>query len=197
MIKAIDERRSIRKYTSANIDKSIIDEMIYSATLAPSAKNRQPWQFIVYQGAAKDKLVDVMRNGVKSEKLNPCLMPKWNFAIPDAENTVCIMEMAPCLIAVLNTNQKTPFDNIESEDRIVEICDSLSIGAAIENMILTATDHGLGTLWIANTCFAYNDLISYIGTEHQLTGIIAVGYADEHPDKRPRKDIDKIVEYRE
>ncbi|MFR8857521.1 MAG: nitroreductase family protein [Dorea formicigenerans] len=33
-----------------------------------------------------------------------------------------------------------------------KFCDSLSIGAAIENMILTATEHGLGTLWIANTC---------------------------------------------
>ena len=42
-------------------------------------------------------------------------------------------EEAPCLIAVLNTNQKTPFDSIEDEKRIVEICDSLSIGAAIEN----------------------------------------------------------------
>lgn len=29
MLKAIDERRSIRKYTSATIDNSIIDEMIY------------------------------------------------------------------------------------------------------------------------------------------------------------------------
>ena len=170
--------------------------MIYSATLAPSAKNRQPWKFIVYQGKEKEKLVDVMRRGINSEKITHALMKEWAFAIPDAENTVRIMEEAPCLIAVLNTNQKTPFEGIENEKRIVEICDSLSIGAAIENMILTATEHGLGTLWIANTCFAYNELVDFIKTDDQLTGIVAIGFANEAPAKRPRKPFTDIVEYR-
>ena len=101
-----------------------------------------------------------------------------------------------CLIAVLNTNQYTPFASIEREKRIVEICDSLSIGAAVENMILTATGYGLGTLWIANTCFAYNELIEFIGTDNQLTGIVAVGAANEAPPKRPRTALRDVVEYR-
>ena len=133
MIKEIENRRSIRKYKRHEISKEIIEDIIYSATLAPSAKNRQPWKFIVYQGEEKSKLVDVMHQGIKSEKITHKLMPEWAFAIPDAENTVRVMEEAPCLIVVLNTNQKTPFDSIEDEKRIVEICDSLSIGAAIEN----------------------------------------------------------------
>ena len=97
----------------------------------------------------------------------------------------------------INTNQYTPFASIENEKRIVEISDSLSIGAAIENMILTATGYGLGTLWIANTCFAYNELMDFIGTDSQLTGIVAVGFADEAPAKRPRKPLEEIVEYRQ
>ena len=196
MIKEIENRRSIRKYKRHEISKEIIEDIIYSATLAPSAKNRQPWKFIVYQGEEKSKLVDVMHQGIKSEKIIHKLMPEWAFAIPDAENTVRVMEEAPCLIAVLNTNQKTPFDSIEDEKRIVEICDSLSIGAAIENMILTAAEHGLGTLWIANTCFAYNELIDFIETDSQLTGIVAIGFANETPAKRPRKPVADIVEYR-
>ena len=196
MIREIENRRSIRKYKPDEIERKLIEEIIYSASLAPSAKNRQPWKFIVYQGKEKDKLVDVMRHGINSEKPTHELMPEWAFAIPDAENTVRIMQEVPCLIAVLNTNQHTPFASIENEKRIVEICDSLSIGAAIENMILTATGYGLGTLWIANTCFAYNELMDFIGTDSQLTGIVAVGFADEAPDKRPRKPFEEIVEYR-
>ena len=196
MIKEIENRRSIRKYKRHEISKEIIEDIIYSATLAPSAKNRQPWKFIVYQGKEKDKLVDVMRHGINSEKTTHELMPEWAFAIPDAENTVRIMQEAPCLIAVLNTNRHTPFASIENEKRIVEICDSLSIGAAIENMILTATGYGVGTLWIANTCFAYNELMDFIGTASQLTGIVAVGFAYEAPAKRPRKPLEEIVEYR-
>ena len=196
MIQEIENRRSIRKYKPDKIERKLIEEIIYSASLAPSAKNRQPWKFIVYQGEEKDKLVDVMRHGINSEKMTHELMPEWAFAIPDAENTVRIMQEVPCLIAVLNTNQYTPFASIENEKRIVEISDSLSIGAAIENMILTATGYGLGTLWIANTCFAYNELMDFIGTDSQLTGIVAVGFADEAPAKRPRKPLEEIVEYR-
>lgn len=196
MIREIENRRSIRKYKPDEIERKLIDEIIYSASLAPSAKNRQPWKFIVYQGKEKDKLVDVMRHGINSEKMTHELMPEWAFSIPDAENTVRIMQEAPCLIAVLNTNQHTPFASIENEKRIVEICDSLSIGAAIENMILTATGYGLGTLWIANTCFAYNELMDFIGTDSQLTGIVAIGFANEAPAKRPRKPFEEIVEYR-
>ena len=197
MIKAIDDRRSIRKYTSEEIPQENIEEMIYAATLAPSAKNRQPWKFIVFKGTAKDELVQVMRQGIENEKETHVLMPEWAFAIPDAENTVRVMGEAPCLIVVLNTNGKTPFTAIDNEKRIVEICDSLSIGAAIENMILAATEHDLGTLWIANTCFAYNDIVEYLDTEDQLIGIVAVGHSAEAPAKRPRKRMTRIVEYRE
>ena len=193
MIREIENRRSIRKYRSDEIDRKLIEEIIYSATLAPSAKNRQPWKFIVYQGEEKDKLVEVMRHGINSEKITHELMPEWAFAIPDAENTVRIMQEAPCLIAVLNTNQYTPFASIEREKRIVEICDSLSIGAAVENMILTATGYGLGTLWIANTCSAYPELETYINTTDQIISAVAVGYPDEAPGQRPRKKIEEIM----
>ena len=42
---------------------------------------------------------------------------------------------------------------------------------------------------------AYNELMDFIGTDSQLTGIVAVGFADEAPDKRPRKSFEEIVEY--
>ena len=95
MIQEIGNRRSIRKYRSDEIDRKLIEEIIYSATFAPSAKNRQPWKFIVYQGEEKDKLVEVMRHGINSEKITHALMKEWAFAIPDAENTVRIMQEAP------------------------------------------------------------------------------------------------------
>ena len=78
----------------------------------------------------------------------------------------------------------------------MEQCDALSIGASIQNMLLRAQELGLGTLWIANTCFAYNELVQEIGTKDQLTGVVALGYGDEAPAPRPRKAWDDVVEYR-
>ena len=48
MIREIENRRSIRKYKPDEIERKLIEEIIYSASLAPSAKNRQHWKFIVY-----------------------------------------------------------------------------------------------------------------------------------------------------
>jgi len=55
---------------------------------------------------------------------------------------------------------------------------------------------GLGALWIANTCFAYHDLMEFIGEKGQLVGAVALGYADEKPPARPRKELSEVLEYR-
>lgn len=46
-ITAIQTRRSIRKFSQANIPKETIDEWLCCGMLAPSAGNQQPWHFIV------------------------------------------------------------------------------------------------------------------------------------------------------
>jgi len=42
MIQEIENRRSIRKYRIDEVDRKIIEEILYSATFALSAKNKQP-----------------------------------------------------------------------------------------------------------------------------------------------------------
>ncbi len=67
----------------------------------------------------------------------------------------------------------------------------------IENMLLEATKFGLGTLWIANSCFAYPELMKYVRTSDQLVSIVAVSCLNENPDMRHRKSMEDIIEYRE
>ena len=83
-----------------------------------------------------------------------------------------------------------------AEINFSEICDSLSIGASIQNMLLRATELGLGSLWIGNTCFAYTEIVEYLKTEDQLVGSVSLGYAAESPAARPRKDWEEVVEFR-
>jgi len=46
-ITIIKKRRSIRSYENKPIPKKILEELIDCGRLAPSAKNVQPWEFIV------------------------------------------------------------------------------------------------------------------------------------------------------
>lgn len=193
---AIYDRRSIRKYKTDAVPRELIEEIVDAARMAPSAKNRQPWKFIVLEGAAKNEFTSAMCIGLEREMKRITPLPKSGFGLPDAKNTLRIMEEAPVVIAVLNTNGKSPFLPVDNDARVSEICDSLSIGAAIQNMILRAQELGLGTLWIANTCFAYEELTACLGTEVQLVSAVALGYPDEAPGMRPRKKMGEILEFR-
>lgn len=192
----IKERRSIRKYKPQLLEKETVDEIIKAGILAPSAKNRQPWKFIVYRGESKKELLAEMEKGLFRERDGNAVLPGSKSGLADAFHTLKIMREAPILIVLLNTNSTSPFEHIGAEERITEICDNLSIGAAVENMLLKATELGIGSLWIANTFFAYPELADYIGTPYQLVGAVALGYSDEAPAARPRKCLEEAAEYR-
>ncbi|MCI5959657.1 MAG: nitroreductase family protein [Lachnospiraceae bacterium] len=192
----IEKRRSIRKYTDTPVSKDQIEQIVKAATLAPSAKNRQPWKYLVYTKEAKRQLLDVMEAGLMKEQQDHALLPKSAFGLPDAFHTLQIMREAPVVIIVMNTNGGSPYEAVDADQRLAEICDSLSIGAAIENMILKATELGLGTLWITNTCFAYDAMVAFIQSPGQLIGAVTLGYAAEDPLPRPRKAMNEVLEYR-
>ena len=79
MIQEIENRRSIRKYKNKNVSHEQIEAIVKAAILAPSAKNRQPWKYIVYTGEEKSKLLDVMENALEKENKNHTLLPKSSF----------------------------------------------------------------------------------------------------------------------
>jgi nitroreductase len=43
------QRRSVRSFTSKPVDKDQVERILEAARLAPSAKNRQEWRFVVVQ----------------------------------------------------------------------------------------------------------------------------------------------------
>ena len=79
---SMEKRRSIRKYKPDKIERSVIEEIVKAGILAPSAKNRQPWKYIVYTGASKEHLLDAMERGLVREKSGKALLPESAFGLP-------------------------------------------------------------------------------------------------------------------
>lgn len=196
MITAISARRSIRKYKSIPVRRELIEEVLQAGMLAPSSKNRQPWRFIVASGRAKEALLGAMRKGIEREKNGEALLPGSKRYISGAEHTLEIMEQAPVAIFVMNLLGEGLYRPLSPEERVYEICNAQSVGAAIENMALAAADLGLGSLWICDTYFAYNELMACLDTRGELVAALALGYADEAPGQRPRKALADAVEWR-
>ena len=193
MIEAIKNRRSIRKYKNKAVDKEQITQILQAGMFAPSSKNRQPWKFVVAMGGAKEKACHVMEEGIRREKKEP-FIPDSSPYINGAEHTLRIMQQAPVLIFIVNTLAASFNKALSMDERVSEICNAQSIGAAIENMTLEATAQGLGSLWICDSFFAQKELSDWAGGE--LYAILAVGYADEAPAARPRKKAADVVEWR-
>ena len=52
MLKSIMDRRSVRKYTAEPVSEDAIKTILECAMLAPSAKDRRPWHFVVVDDRA-------------------------------------------------------------------------------------------------------------------------------------------------
>ena len=192
---AFEDRRSIRKYKEQDVPKDIIEKILQAGILAPSSKNRQPWRFIVMTGATKADMVSVMRCGIEREKQAP-LLPDSSKYISGAEYTAKIMQQAPVTIFIVNPLGADLQKQLTPEERIYEICNAQSVGAAIGNMALAATGLGLGSLWICDTYFAYPELKEWLGIDGEIFAALIVGYADEEPAARPRKTLEEVTEWR-
>jgi len=51
----IKKRRSIRAYQDREVPDDVLRKILEAARLAPSAKNRQPWKFIVVKDETLEK----------------------------------------------------------------------------------------------------------------------------------------------
>ncbi|MCM1091418.1 MAG: nitroreductase [Butyrivibrio sp.] len=196
MISAIYDRRSIRKFIDKPVSDKDITDIIQSGIKAPSSKNRQPWKYIVVQGNAKEEMLEVFRQGIKREESDSALLPKSKQNLASAKHTIDIMAEAPTIIFVVNSLGKSIMEELTPEERVYEICNIQSISASIQNMLLAATEKGIGTLWICDIYFAYSELCKWLDNDGQLIAAIAFGYPNEFPDERPRRKIEDVVEWR-
>lgn len=196
MISAIYDRRSIRKFLDTPIAKEDMAEIIQSGIKAPSSKNRQPWKFIVVQGKEKEEMLEAFRQGIVREENGNALLPQSRQHIAAAKYTVDIMESAPVTVFVVNSLGKSFLADLTPEERVYEICNIQSISAAIQNMLLTATEKGIGSLWICDIYFAYAELCEWLQSEGELVAAVAFGYPNEFPQARPRKNFEDVVEWR-
>ena len=196
MISAIYDRRSIRKFTDRPISQEDITDIIQSGIKAPSSKNRQPWKYIVVQGNAKEEMLKVFRQGIEREEKDNALLPLSKQHIAAAKYTVDIMADAPIIVFVVNSLGKSILTELTPEEHVYEICNIQSISASIQNMLLAATEKGIGSLWICDIYFAYSELCKWLDSDGQLIAAIAFGYPNEFPKERPRKKLEDIVEWR-
>ena len=93
VIGAIEARRSIRRFKADPVPRQTIERLLDLATKAPSAKNAQPWSFIVLEGEKKNAVAGLLADAVVKYEAQ-------GFPTGSAGPTARIMAEAPVLILV-------------------------------------------------------------------------------------------------
>jgi nitroreductase len=184
---AIAARRSIRRFNPDPLTREQVQQLLSAAIQAPSGKNLQPWRFIVLQGAAKAELVAILDDAFAA-------LRDRGIPLGSAPASKRIMEQAP--VTILLMARPVPEAMKQWEEGMVRV-NLQSIGAAIQNLCLAATEAGIGSLWIADVLFGQGAIEErFAGAGETLVAAVALGYADERPDARPRLPLEESVEWR-
>jgi nitroreductase len=184
-LEAIAGRRSIRKFKDTSISDEAIETILNAGIQAPSGKNRQPWRFVVVKEDNRAEMVRIMREGIDR-------LGEMGVDLGSSRWTANVMEQAPVTIFVFNAHAEHKPGTLPWEEEF-DAVDVQSIGAAIQNMLLAALDLGLGSLWICDVFYAYDELCTWLGQDHQMIAAVSFGYPDEQPGPRPRKPLGEVT----
>jgi F420 biosynthesis protein FbiB-like protein len=183
-LEAIAARRSIRQFKDTPVPEDLLRTILKAATLAPSGKNRQPWRFIIVTGDKRAEMVRVMRDGMAKAQAR-------GEGLGSAESSARIMERAPVTVFVFNPHGNHPYLAHSIGEMFDDLVNIQSIGAAIQNMLLAAQAQGLGSLWIGDVFYAYDELCAWLGEQCEMIAAVSLGYADEQPAARPRRPVSR------
>jgi nitroreductase len=187
-LEAMRARRSIRTFRSDPVDRGTVSTLLDAAVLAPSAKNSQSWRFTVIAASKKDEFLGVLRQGMANREAEGGELGtiRW---------TIQAMEQAPLTILVHNAEGIHPWKARKEYESWWDLATVQSVGAAIQNMLLAATELGLGSLWIADVWDAYPEIAKWLGTDDQLVAAVSFGYTDASPSMPARKPMEEVVRW--
>ncbi len=143
-LKAIRERRSIRKYHPDSVDEESLQIILQAGRWAPSASNKQPWHFIVIKDTeTREKLADIHTYG-RFMRESPVVIvvlgdpekhPRYHIADPHQATQNMLLAahsqgLGTCWMGVRDTDLEPQFREVlDIPDRLRVIC-SISLGHA-------------------------------------------------------------------
>ena len=184
----IKQRRSVRKFLPKSVPQDLILEVLEAAGWAPSAHNSQPWRFIILDNAnVKADLAKRMADAWAADLKNDGLTAEESIRLERMER----FANAPVLVLACLTMEglrKFPDKKRQSYERDLAV---ESLGAGLENLLLTANASGLGACWYCAPAFCKDIVrkVLKIPESVEPSALIILGYPDESPPVPPKKEL--------
>jgi coenzyme F420-0:L-glutamate ligase/coenzyme F420-1:gamma-L-glutamate ligase len=186
----LEARRSIRSFLSEPVPRADLDALVAAACIAPAPHHSRPWRWVVLEGegARRDLAVamgarwrsDLEGDGVDTARIDELV-----------NASVERLHAAPAaLLGCLTWNGLDRYPDAARRKAEFGMA-LLSLGAAVENLMLAATDRGYASCWVAAPIFCPEAARDALGLEAEWLphALVLVGRPDPEYVGRPRPPL--------
>jgi coenzyme F420-0:L-glutamate ligase / coenzyme F420-1:gamma-L-glutamate ligase len=187
----VEARRSIRAFRDEPVPADVLDDLVAAACVAPAPHHSRPWRFVIVDTAAGKAALaagmgarwhtDLAGDGVTLARREELV-----------ESSRQRLEGAPALVLACLTHDGLDRYPDETRQRAEWGMALLALGAAVENLMLAATDAGLASCWVAAPIFCPEEARDALALDAawRPQALILVGDPDPGYEPRPRPAVD-------
>ncbi len=180
VLEAIKTRRSIRQYKTTPVDDKTLELVLEAARWAPSWKNTQCWRFIV-----------VRDSSIKAEIANCLIKSKRGDVLVDNAGSKAIIQAPVLIVACAELGKSGLNAGAFATDKGDWYM--FDVALTMQNLVLAAQSLGLGTVHLG--LFDAKKAAEILGIPEGVcvVSVTPLGYPDEQPAARPRKELSEVV----
>jgi len=157
-----------------------LHQILTAAARVPDHKKLVPWRFIIFEGGARAAFGHQLAEICAKEEADP---PSEVRLETERQRFM----RSPLVVAVVS--------RISQPNKVPEVEQVLSAGAACMNLCHAANALGFGTSWITEW-YAFSERVDRVlglSSDERIAGFIYIGTATEKQADRDRPDLDAIV----
>lgn len=191
----LDERRSIREFSNRSVDIKVIENIIKTASTAPSGAHKQPWTFCVVSNPTIKQQIREAAEAEEKENYARRMSERWKEDLePFGTNwEKPFIETAPYIIVAF----KRAFEMIDGEKRNNYYVNE-SVGIACGMLIAAIHNAGLVTLTLTPSPMNFLTKVLNRPENERAYLLLPVGYAAnnaEVPDIQRKALSEVMVSY--
>jgi coenzyme F420-0:L-glutamate ligase / coenzyme F420-1:gamma-L-glutamate ligase len=181
-------RRTVRAFTGQPVDPAAVDRSIAAALTAPAPHHSEPWRFVIVSSlAARLTLLDAMTDAwvadLRSDGFTEeQIVRRLKRGEPLRDAPVIVI---PCL--ELSAMHAYPDDRRTRAERDMFV---VSMGAAVENLLVALAVENLGSAWISSALFCQEVAAGALDLPDGWLpmGAVAIGHPAAPAPPRPPRD---------
>ncbi|HEU5419633.1 MAG TPA: coenzyme F420-0:L-glutamate ligase [Streptosporangiaceae bacterium] len=186
-------RRTVREFTAEPVDPAAVRRSIAAALTAPAPHHSEPWRFAVLESAAVrtallDDMLAAWQADLRADGFTPEQIARRVRRGEPLRRAPLII--VPCLAA--EAAHAYPDDRRNAAERAMFL---VSMGAAVQNLLVALATEGLGSCWVSSTLFCQQVAAGALDLPAgwEPMGAVGVGHPAAPPRPRPDRDPDGFL----